>query len=124
MPEKLELHAELSKEKALDPGLDLFSLKTGTRGPSLTSLLADTHEAVLRQVTKSVSLINAGRDVVVEIVSPCELDLTKTEYCQLRLPSAAVRIGKVWFLMCAEISQSTIEFDRNRSITHTFKAAH
>ncbi|MBD8572800.1 restriction endonuclease [Pseudomonas syringae] len=116
MPEKLELHAELSKEKALDPGLDLFSVKTGTRGPNLTSLLADTHEAVLRQVTKSVSLINAGRDGVVEIVSPCELDLTKTEYCQLRLPSAAVRIGKVWFLMYAEISQSTIEFDRGEDL--------
>lgn len=116
MPEKLELHAELSKEKALDPGLDLFSVKTGTRGPNLTALLADAHEAVLRQLTRSIGLINAGRDAVLEIVSPCELDFTRTEYRQLRLPSAAVRIEKAWVLMCAEISQSTIEFDRGEDL--------
>lgn len=42
-PEKLELQVQLEPKKALDPDYDLFSVKTGERGPNLVTLLSAPH---------------------------------------------------------------------------------
>ncbi|WP_166793853.1 restriction endonuclease [Pseudomonas sp. F01002] len=111
-PTSLEIHVALNKEMALDPDLDLFSINTGQRGPNLVSILADAHEAILHRLGNSVGLLENGEDITLEIIAPCEIDLSQTEFRQLRLASAAVEVNKIGFALRCHINQSTIKIDR------------
>lgn len=111
-PTSLQIHASLSKEMALDPDLDLFSIETGQRGPNLVGILADAHEAILHHLGKSVGVLENGEDMILEILAPCEIDLSQTDFRQLRLDSAAVEVNKIGFSLRAHIHQTTIKIDR------------
>ncbi|MNE54146.1 hypothetical protein D3C80_1489100 [compost metagenome] len=90
----------------------MFSIETGQRGPNLVGILADAHEAILHHLGKSVGVLENGEDMLLEIIAPCEIDLSQTEFRQLRLDSAAVEVNKIGFALRAHINQSTIKIDR------------
>ncbi|MFT4063374.1 restriction endonuclease [Paraburkholderia sp.] len=115
-PGNVNLAIDLSKEKVLDPDLDLFSVKTGERGPNLVGILADAHSMLLQALGNSIGLLDGGKSMALEITAPCELDLGRTEFHQLRLPMAAVRVERIGFQFCARVSQSTIEIDRGKDL--------
>ncbi|HDR8990141.1 TPA: restriction endonuclease [Burkholderia vietnamiensis] len=115
-PSHVELMIDVSQEKLLDPDFDLFSVKTGDRGPNLVGVLSDAHGMLLDTIGNSVGVLDNGAPVTLEISAACELDLTKTEYCQLRLPAMAARIERIGFTFCAHISQSKIEVDRGKDL--------
>lgn len=115
-PSDLNLGIELSQDKVLDPDFDLFSVKTGERGPNLAGLLGDAHRLILSSLCKAIGVIESGKTLTLEIQAISELDFSKTEFCQLRLPAFAARIEKIGFTFIAHISQSEIKLDRGADL--------
>lgn len=115
-PSQPELGIELSADKALDPDFDLFSVKTGERGANLVGVLGDAHGMILSALSNSVSVFDEGKKMTLEINTSCELDFTKTEFCQLRLPKFAARIERIGFAFRAHISQFAINVDRGSNL--------
>ena len=111
-----EINIDLSAEKALDPDFDLFSVKSGERGPNFVSILADTHGLLLSTITHAIPLWEGGKQANLEVTARGELDFRKTEFHQLRLPKVAARIERVGFVFCLHIHQSTINVDRGRDL--------
>lgn len=115
-PKNPNINIELSPKNALDPELDLFSVKTGERGPNLVGILSDLHAMLLSDVGSAVGLFDGGAHLTLEIIVPCELDLTRTEFCQLRLPAFAARVERIGFNFVAHICQSQINIDRGAQL--------
>lgn len=111
-----EINIDLSVEKALDPDFDLFSVKSGERGPNFVSILADTNRLLLSTISQAIPLWEGGKQANLEVTARGELDFRKTEFHQLRLPKAAVRIERVGFTFCLHIHQSTINVDRGKDL--------
>ena len=107
---------QLSANNALDPDFDLFSVKTGERGPNLVAILGDVHSMILSTLGGAVGIFDGGKDKILEITAPCDLDFTKTEFHQLRLPSMAARIERIGFVFRAHIAQSAINIDRGSQL--------
>jgi len=114
--EKMDFGVELSANMALDPDFDLFSVKTGERGPNLVGILGDAHGIILKALGESTNLLDEGAERTLEINAVCELDFTKTEFHQLRLPKFAARIERIGFIFRAHISQSSINIDRGQEL--------
>lgn len=112
----VQLPLELNNDGSLNPDYDLFSVKTGDRGPNLVGILGDAHGMLLDAIANSLSVFEGGASATLEISVRCELDLRQTEYCQLRLPKVCARVGQIGFLFRAHISQSKIEVDRGRDL--------
>jgi hypothetical protein len=93
----VNLAIRIDREMTKDPNLDLFSVNTGTQGPNLIEILAQTHSTILGALSKVVGLIDGGRTLTQHITSSAEIDLSGTEYRQLRLPSAIVRLDRIQF---------------------------
>lgn len=115
-PETMELELDLSADKALDPNFDLFSVKTGECGPNLVGILGDVHGVILTAIGSSVGVIDDGEPLTLEISACCNLDLTKTEFHQLRLPQMAARIKHISFTAVVHISQTAINVDRGKHL--------
>ncbi|WP_175128440.1 restriction endonuclease [Achromobacter piechaudii] len=115
-PGAVSLGIELSANKALDPDFDLFSVKTGERGANLVGILGDAHRVILMALGNSTGIFDGGGQLTLEIIARCELDFTKTEFHQLRLPSMAARIERIGFTVRAHISQSQINVDRGQQL--------
>jgi hypothetical protein len=113
-PTRAEIGIELSVEKVLDPDFDLFSVKTGERGPNLISILGDAHQILLKALGNAVNVFENGAPVTLAISARCELDFRKTEFLQLRLPKFAARIERIGFSFQAQIGQSAINVDRGK----------
>lgn len=114
--EAVELGIELSADMALDPDFDLFSVKTGERGPNLAGILGDAHRVILSALGNATNLFDEGKELTLEINARCELDFTRTEFHQLRLPKLAARIERIGFMCRAHISQSSINVDRGQQL--------
>ena len=112
MPPTFNLGIRLDKEMAKDPNLDLFSVKTGMPGPNLIGILADAHGMILDGLSKGFGLIDGGKTLTLHVRSACEIDLRGTEYRQLRLPNAAVRLERIKAEFLASVSQVEIKVDR------------
>jgi hypothetical protein len=110
------INIELNPDGALDPGFDLFSVKSGERGPNLVSILADTHHLLLTTISNAVPVWDEGNKANLEVTARAELDFTQTEFHQLRLPKVAARIERVGFAFCVHIHQSTINVDRGKDL--------
>jgi hypothetical protein len=110
-PGPMEVAVDLSADKALDPDFDLFSVKTGERGANLVGILGDAHRIILMALGNSMGVLDGGSQVTHEINARCELDFTRTEFHQLRLPKLAARIERIGFMFRAHISQSAINID-------------
>lgn len=115
-PGTINLDIRLDREMAKDPNLDLFSVKTGARGPNLVGILADAHGLVLRALSQRVNLIDDGNALNLELKSACEIDLSGTDYRQLRLPTVAVRLERIKFEFLASVNQSELKFDRGADL--------
>lgn len=115
-PTALELHIELLPDQALDPGLDLFSVKSGERGPNLVSLLSDAHRTLLRFISNGRVAAHWPHPEPLQVQARAELDLRGTEFCQLRLPKVAVRFNRIGFVFCAQVTRSAIEIDRGANL--------
>ncbi|KVC86956.1 restriction endonuclease [Burkholderia ubonensis] len=115
-PTQAGLNIELSADKALDPDFDLFSVKTGERGPNVVGILGDAHGMLLAAIGNSVGVLDGGKQMTLEINTRCELDFTRTEFRQLRLPEFAARIERIGFVFRAHISQSSIDVDRGKDL--------
>ncbi|CAJ5797710.1 Restriction endonuclease [Burkholderia pseudomallei] len=115
-PGPMELGIELSADKALDPDFDLFSVKTGERGANLVGILGDAHRVILTALGNSMGVFDGGKQLTLEINARCELDFTRTEFHQLRLPKVAARIERIGFTVRAHISQSAINVDRGQQL--------
>lgn len=115
-PGPMDLGVELSADKALDPDFDLFSVKTGERGPNLVGILGDAHRLILTTLGNSVAVFDDGKKSTLEINAQCELDLTRTEFHQLRLPACAARIERIGFKFRTQIGQSEINIDRGQQL--------
>lgn len=111
-----DIRIELSPDKAIDPDFDLFSVMTGERGLNLVAVLSDAHRILLEVLGNSVGVFDDGGKATMEIKAHCELDLTKTEFHQLRLPKVVLRIKKIGFLLRAHIMQSMINADRGKNL--------
>lgn len=111
-----EIDIDLSADKALDPDYDLFSVKSGERGPNLVSILSDTHRILHSTINNSIALWDGGKQGILEVTASGELDLRNTEFHQLRLPKLAARIERVGFTFCLHIHQSTIDVDRGQDL--------
>lgn len=110
------LRIEVSADKALDPDFDLYSVKSGERGPNLVSILANAHGVLTAALSNAVGIFSDGNSATLEIAAIGEFDLVHTEFHQLRLPQAAVRVKKIGFKFCVHISQSLINADRGRDL--------
>lgn len=115
-PGKVNIAIRLDKDMAVDPDQDLYSVTTGARGPNLVGILGDVHGIILRCLSTAVPLMDGGGNATLELVAACEVDLSQTEYRQLRLPTVAVRLTSVAFKLVAHISQSVFEFDRGAKL--------
>lgn len=115
-PESMHLGIELRKDLARNPDYDLYSVKTGSPGPNLVSILSDSHRLILEGFSRSPSLVDSKKDLSVEIVAETDVDFTSTDYKQLRLPSAAVRISHIRGKFIARLDQSEMHFDRGREL--------
>lgn len=115
-PSELNISIEISADHLLDPTLDLFSVKSGERGPNLVGVMGDAHRTLLSAISGSSHGANWVQNGTLQIDSQCELDLSKTEFCQLRLQKMAVRIEKIGFVFCAQISHSLIDIDRGANL--------
>ncbi|MGN6728764.1 MAG: restriction endonuclease [Rhodanobacteraceae bacterium] len=115
-PPQANIDLELSADKALDPNFDLFSVKTGERGANLVGILSDAHRMLLTAFGNSVGILDGGKEMTIEINARCELDFTRTEFRQLRLPQFAARIERIGFVFRAHISQSAINVDRGKDL--------
>jgi hypothetical protein len=115
-PGPMEVAVDLSADKALDPDFDLFSVKTGERGANLVGILGDAHRIILMALGNSMGVLDGGSQVTHEINARCELDFTRTEFHQLRLPKLAARIERIGFMFRAHISQSAINIDRGQQL--------
>lgn len=115
-PPQANINIELSADKALDPDFDLFSVKTGERGPNLVSILGDAHGMLLTTLGNSVGVSDGGKQMTIEINARGELDFTGTEFRQLRLPQFAARIERIGFVFRAHVSQSEIKADRGKDL--------
>ncbi|UQA57083.1 restriction endonuclease [Polyangium aurulentum] len=111
---KLDMH--LDKEMARNPDFDLFSIKTGTPGPNLVGILADAHGLILQSLSCAVGLIDKGKELVMNVLAACEIDLRGTDYRQLRLPEAAVRLEHIEFRFNAQLRQTEIRVDRGKDL--------
>jgi len=111
-----DISIELTADKALDPDFDLFSVKSGERGPNFVSILADTHRLLLANISHAVPLWDGGKASNLEVTAIGELDFRKTEYHQLRLPKFAARLERVGFAFYLHIHQSTMQVDRGKDL--------
>lgn len=116
VPEKLELGISLEPNKALDPEFDLFSVKTGARGPNLVGVLADVHRFLLAEVATFVQSLQVTPDTITEFLAPCDLDLSGCEFRQLRLPVCAARVDCLGFVFRAHIGHSKMNIDRGEKL--------
>lgn len=89
---------------------------TGERGLNLVAVLSDAHRILLEALGNSVGVFDDGGKATMEIKAHCELDLTKTEFHQLRLPKVILRIKKIGFSLRAHIMQSMIIADRGKDL--------
>ena len=110
------LEFEIDAKKALNPDFDLFSVKSGERGPNLVSIFADAHQIILAAICNSIGVLEDGKPLTLEISALCELDLTRTEYHQLRLPRMAARIECIGFDFKVHVNQSQIKIDRAQDL--------
>jgi hypothetical protein len=115
-PASINLDIRLDKEMAKDPNLDLFSVKTGKPGPNIVGILADAHRMILDGLSKGFGLIEGGKTLTLHVRSACEIDLSGTEYRQLRLPNAAVRLERIKTEFLASVSQVEFKFDRGANL--------
>lgn len=116
MPTSLNLGIQLGKDVAHDPDYDLFSIKSGLRGPNIVGILSDAHRYLIDAISRAITLFKSGRDGVLEVRAAALLDFSKTDYVQLRLPTAATRLKEVTFTFVAHVSQSKIELDRGKGL--------
>ncbi len=112
----LGMDITLSKDMLMDPTLNLYSTKTGLVGPNLIGIFADSHRLISQALSSSVGLLDGGRDMTFELVAACEIDFSKTEFRQLRLPKVALTFDRVTFHMKSHIYQSTFNFDRGADL--------
>lgn len=107
---------EINAERALDPDFDLFSVKSGERGPNLVAILGDTHRLLLATISNAVPVFDQGKEANMEVTARAEIDFTKTEFHQLRLAKLAARVERIGFTFRAHIRQSTIQVDRGKDL--------
>ncbi|HYF93989.1 MAG TPA: restriction endonuclease [Symbiobacteriaceae bacterium] len=115
-PGSIHINLLLDSGMAKDPDMDLFSVKTGSRGPNLIGLLGDVHGLILRNLGQTVDLIDGGKPHVLEVLAACEVVLTGTEYRQLRLPTVAAKLDRIQFGFVAHVTQSQFSFDRGADL--------
>lgn len=115
-PTSIHMGVELRQDLAADPEQDLFSVKTGVRGPNLVALLGDAHGLILHALGQQTPLMERGEPCVLEIMAACEVDFRATEFKQLRLPTAALRFETIKCKLLARVSQSHIEIDRGKDL--------
>jgi hypothetical protein len=115
-PKSLNLDIHLDKDMARDPGFDLHSVKTGMRGPNVIGILCDAHGLILGALGNGIGLMNEGKETNLEVIAACIIDLSQTDYKQLRLPAVAVRLDTMEFKLTAHVSQSHLQFDRGASL--------
>jgi hypothetical protein len=115
-PATINLGIRLDKEMARDPNMDLFSVKTGMPGPNLVGILADAHRMILDALSQGSGLIDGGKTLTLHVNSACEIDLRQTDYRQLRLPTAAVRLERIKAGFLASVSQLEIKVDRGADL--------
>jgi hypothetical protein len=112
----IDLGIHLGKDLAADPEQDLFSLKTGHRGPNLVGILGDAHGLILQAIAAGIGVFDDGAEAVLEITAACEIDFTGTPFRQLRLQTAAAKLERIRFRLLAQISQSRFQFDRGAKL--------
>jgi len=110
------IYVEINPDMALDPNFDLFSVKSGERGPNLVSLLGDTHRLLLTTISNAIPVFDEGKEANLEVTARAELNFTKTEYHQLRLAKLAARVARIGFTFCVHVHQSTINVDRGKDL--------
>jgi hypothetical protein len=115
-PGSISLGIELGKDLAADPDLDLFSTKTGIRGPNVVGVLGDAHGLILEALARGIGLLEGGDESTLEVVAACEIDFSHTEFRQLRLQLVAAKLERVQFRLVAHISQSRLRFDRGAAL--------
>jgi Restriction endonuclease len=115
-PTQPEINIALNADNVLDPDFDLFSVKTGERGPNLVGILGDAHGIILSTLGNSVGVFDAGKVMTLEMNALCEIDFSRTEFHQLRLAKFAARIQRIGFSIRAHIHQSAINVDRGRDL--------
>jgi hypothetical protein len=115
-PKTLNLDIQLDKDMAQDSDFDLHSVKTGKRGPNLIGILCDAHGLILGALSKGIGLMDSGKDLTLEMVAVCVIDLSHTDYKQLRLPSVAARLDTIEFKITAHVGQSHLQYDRGANL--------
>lgn len=112
-PISLDINITFEKDKELDEAYTLYSIRNGKPGPNLVKILEDKHNSILQAMANKVSLIEDGKkDVDVYITSEVELDMTSSEFRQLRRAFGAVNLEKINFVFTTHISQSEFSFDK------------
>jgi len=115
-PKTVNLDIRLDKDMAQDSDFDLHSVKTGRRGPNLIGILCDAHGLMLGALSRGIGLMDGGKDLTLEIVAVCVIDLSHTDYRQLRLPSVAARLDTIEFKLTAHVVQSHLQHDRGANL--------
>lgn len=115
-PAETAMAMDLSVKGPGQPDFDLFSVKTGERGPNLVDILGDAHGMLLNMIDKSIGKFNEGAKGTVELLTTCEVDLTGTEFHQLRLAKIVARIHKIGLKFRAHVDQMPIKIDRGADL--------
>ena len=110
------LAIHMSADGALDPAFDLYSVISGERGPNLVSVLGDAHAMLLPIISNAISASDGEQDGVLQIDAHGELDLTATEFCQLRLQKVAARVERIGFVFRTHIQRSLFTVDRGQDL--------
>ncbi len=115
-PADVSLAIDMSVKGPGHPDFDLFSVKTGERGPNLVDILGDAHGMLMNMVGKSFGVFDGGVKSTVELITPCEIDFTGTEFHQLRLAKIAARVQKIGMRFHAHVDQTPMHFDRGANL--------
>jgi hypothetical protein len=112
-PTNVALNLVIGKDQPHDPSQILYSVRDGSPGPSLVSVVVEARNRALDLLSRSIG----AWDVDVEGETkgfriPIELDLTAEPHRELRRSDGLIRLERLKLDLLATVSQSRFEFDR------------
>jgi len=112
-PESLKMESSISKGAPLDDRFTLYSVKNGSQGPNVLSLVMDRCKKIIKSLSEQIQVLDSIKDKSKLLInSNVELDISDSEFREMRIPGGKLEIKTIKFEMKTLVRESLFQHDR------------